>query len=64
MLMITPVTRSSGLLSTGCSNGSGSEAPAMEGMNDDSASQQLFGSRGYDESGEGASSAGLELLCP
>lgn len=38
--------------------------PAVEGMNDDSASQQLFGSQGYDESSEEVSSTGLELLCP
>lgn len=30
----------------------------MEGMNDDSASQKLFGSRGSDEPGDEASSAG------
>lgn len=48
----------------GCPHSSGSEDPAVQGMNDDSASQQLFGSQGYDESGEQASSAGLELLCP
>lgn len=47
-----------------CPNSSGSEDPAMEGTNDISASQQLFGSQGQDESGEEASSAGLELLCP
>lgn len=68
MREITPVPGSSGLLSNGhhvgCFDSSGSEDPAVEGVNDDSASQQLSGSRSYDESGEQASSSRAGAALP